>query len=359
MQIKECLNDIRQAAARIGHDVRLMEVCGTHTMTAFRSGLRSLLPENVSLLSGPGCPVCVTPQEYIDRIIAIAKLPDTLVTTFGDMLRVPGNEESLEVARAEGAGVMAVYSPMDALEEAKKNPATRVVFFGVGFETTVPTTAWTIKEAARQGVENFSVLCAHKTMPHAMAALLKGGEINIDGFMCPGHVAVITGTRIFDFLCDEHGRPCVVAGFEPLDMALATAMLLRQIAEGRAEVENEYHRSVDAEGNPAARALIEEVFAPCAAEWRGMGTIEGSGLRIRDEFAQHDAAKIFDKLSLPKAAGTPGCICGDIIRGARVPTQCALFRKTCTPAKPVGACMVSAEGTCAAYYKYAGRDQGK
>ena len=359
MAIERYFDEIRRSAAEIDRDVRLMEVCGTHTMTAFRSGLRSLLPDNVALLSGPGCPVCVTPQEYIDRIIAIAKQPDALVATFGDMLRVPGGEESLEAARADGAGVMAVYSPTDALAEAKKNPDRRVVFFGVGFETTVPTTAWTLKEAAREGVENFAVLCAHKTMPRAMAALLEGGEVKVDGFMCPGHVSVITGTGIFDFLSGEHGRPCVVAGFEAADMALATAMLLRQIAEGRAEVENEYHRSVDAEGNPAARALIDEVFEPCGAKWRGMGEIPGSGLRIREEFAQHDAARIFGNLELPETTPTPGCICGDVIRGARVPTQCPLFRKVCTPTTPVGACMVSAEGTCAAYYKYAGRERTK
>ena len=298
--------------------------------------------------------MCVTPQSYIDRIIAIARQPDTLVTTFGDMLRVPGGKESLESARADGAAVMAVYSPMDALEEAKKNPGMRVVFFGVGFETTVPTTAWTIKEAAAQKVENFSVLCAHKTMPDAMAALLDSGEVNISGFMCPGHVSVITGTRIFEPLCEHHRRPCVVAGFEAADMALAAVMLLRQIAEGRAEVENEYHRSVDEHGNPAARALIEEVFEPCGAQWRGMGEIPGSGLRIRDEFAGHDAARIFATLEVPQTAPPQGCICGDVIRGARIPTQCPLFKNVCTPASPVGACMVSAEGTCAAYYKYAG-----
>ncbi len=352
MKITECVEHIRGLADRIARPVRLMEVCGTHTMTAFRSGLRSLLPDNVTLSSGPGCPVCVTPQEYIDYAVAIAGLPDTIVATFGDMLRVPGTLSSLEAARAEGAAVMTVYSPADALKAAEDRPEAKIVFFGVGFETTAPAVAWTIKEASRRGVKNFSVLCAHKTMPYAMEALLKGGELKIDGFMCPGHVSVITGARIFGFLSRDYARPCVVAGFEPLDMALAIEMLLSQIDAGRAEVENEYHRSVDMEGNPAALALMEEVFEECPAIWRGLGVIKRSGLKIRGEFADCDASKTYSGLDLPEPVEAPGCICGDVIRGARIPPECALFRKKCTPATPVGACMVSAEGACAAYYKY-------
>ena len=349
------VEEITRLAGEVGRPVRFMEVCGTHTMAAFRSGLRSLLPANVSLLSGPGCPVCVTPNEYIDRAIAIARQPETLVTTFGDMVRVPGTEQSLEAARAAGAEVLVVYSPLDALNKAKSEPDKRVVFLGVGFETTAPTVAWTIREAQQKGISNYSVLCAHKTIPPAMSALLNDGEVAVDGFMCPGHVSVIIGARAYDFICREHNTPCVVAGFEGSDMAAAIEMLLRQMVEARAEVEIQYKRSVDMEGNVEAQATIEEVFDACDDTWRGLGVIPGSGLRIRDEFAGHDALNEFKDLDLPVSEDEPGCICGEILKGTRVPADCALFGKVCTPESPVGACMVSSEGTCAAYYRYANR----
>ncbi len=361
MNIDSHITSIRRLAEKISRPVRLMEVCGTHTVTAFRSGLRTLLPDGVSLLAGPGCPVCVTPGKYIDWIIAVAQQPDTVVATFGDMVRVPGTETSLEKVRALGAGLRLVYSPVDALNEAARNPDTRIVFFGIGFETTAPTVAWTIREAARRGLNNYSVLCAHKTMPVAMAGLLSGGEVRIDGYMCPGHVSVIIGARAFDFISREYKKPCVVAGFEPGDMALAIEMLLRQLAENRAEVEIEYRRSVGREGNPEALAAIDEIFEECEAEWRGLGTIPRSGLKIREKFAAHDASKLFSDIEPAASAENPGCICGDVIRGARTPHDCPLFRKVCTPASPVGACMVSGEGTCSTYYKYAGLEdrQGK
>jgi hydrogenase expression/formation protein HypD len=341
---------VRELAGRVGRPVRIMEVCGTHTMSAFRSGLRSVLPPGLQLLSGPGCPVCVTPGEYVDHALALADRPDTVITTFGDLLRVPGSRSSLEVARARGASVRIVYSALDALALARQE-GREVVFLGVGFETTAPGSAWAIREAAR-GVPNFSVLGAHKTMPEAMAALLRSGELRIDGFLCPGHVSVIIGSRPYEFIPREFGRPCVVTGFEPADMLEGITRLLRQVAEGRAEVEIQYTRSVSPEGNPRAQALLGEVFEPCDAEWRGLGRIPGSGLRIRDRFGAQDAARRFPGIQAAKASEPRGCRCGDVLRGAATPAECPLFRTACTPATPVGACMVSSEGTCAAYYRY-------
>jgi hydrogenase expression/formation protein HypD len=347
----EHMQGVTDFAARIGRPVKLMEVCGTHTMAAFRSGLRSILPGNVSLLSGPGCPVCVTSNGYLDLALAIAEQPDTVVATFGDMVRVPGSRSSLEQARARGARVRVVYSALDALEEARRNPATRVVFLGVGFETTAPGTAWAIHEAAIS-VPNFHVLAAHKTMPNAMAALLKGGEVQVDGFLCPGHVSVVIGSKPYEFIAREHGIPCVVTGFEPADLVAGIEMLLRQIAEKRAAVEIQYERSVSREGNAKARAAIEEVFEASDAEWRGLGLIPGSGLGIRDAFAARDAARVYAGIEAPAASEPKGCRCGDVLRGACTPAECPLFRRVCTPDNPVGACMVSSEGTCAAYFKY-------
>lgn len=347
----EHIRSVRDLAERIGRPVKLMEVCGTHTMAAFRSGLRSILPANVSLLSGPGCPVCVTPNGYLDLALAIAEQPDTVVATFGDMVRVPGSRSSLEQARARGARVRVVYSALDALEEARRSPAVRVVFLGVGFETTVPGTAWAIKEA-QGSVPNFFVLGAHKTMPRAMTVLLEGGKVQIDGFLCPGHVSVVIGSKPYEFIAREHGIPCVVTGFEPADLVAGIEMLLRQIAEKRSEVEIQYARSVTREGNAKARAAIEDVFEESDAEWRGLGRIPGSGLDIRDDFARRDAARAFAEIRVPAPSEPKGCRCGDVLRGACTPAECPLFRRACTPDGPVGACMVSSEGTCAAYFKY-------
>lgn len=351
------LESIRQLAKQIGRSVRLMEVCGTHTMTAFRSGLRSLLPPNVALLSGPGCPVCVTPDDFIDRAIAIARRP-AIITTFGDLLRVPGTESSLERERARGADIRVVYSALDALALARKHPDRNIVFLGVGFETTAPTVAWAIRQAARDGIDNFLVLSAHRTMPRAMAALLHGGEVVIDGFLCPGHVSAIIGLRPYAFICRDYALPCVVAGFEADDMLAAIEMLLKQIAEGRSQVENQYTRGVSADGNLEAQAIMTEVFEPCDVEWRGLGMIPLSGLGIREAYRAHDAQAVLMPQPSAKLAKHTACLCGDVLRGAKLPTACPLFRTACTPETPVGACMVSSEGACAAYYKYARREGG-
>jgi len=345
------IKGIEDLARQLGRDVKLMEVCGTHTMAAFRSGLRQLLPESVRLVSGPGCPVCVTDPSYIDAAIDLAGHPDVIVATFGDLVRVPGSDSSLEQERAAGASVRIVYSPSDALVLARECPSKKVVFLGVGFETTAPTVAWVIYRAAKDNVTNFSVLCAHKTMPQAMDALLRDQEVKIDGFICPGHVSVITGAQIYGFICERYRIPCVVSGFEPWDILWSIKMLLQQLVDGRAEVENEYSRSVSATGNIAAQQLMNEVFEPCDSDWRGIGTIPGSGLKIRDKYGRFDAAKVLD-VKFPEARVNPLCKCGSVLRGVATPVDCRLFGRACTPARPVGPCMVSNEGVCAAYYKY-------
>jgi hydrogenase expression/formation protein HypD len=331
--------------------VNLMEVCGTHTMVAFRSGLRQLLPGNVHMLSGPGCPVCVTDTNYIDAAIELSRNPKVIVATFGDLMRVPGSESSLEQERAGGADVRVVYSPSDALGLAREWPSKKVVFLGVGFETTAPTVAASILRAAQEKCANYLVLCAHKTMPRAMEALLKDQTVKIDGFICPGHVSVITGAAMYRFICEQYRIPCVVCGFEAWDMLKTIAMLLTQIADGRAVVEVEYSRSVDDHGNVAAQKLMAEVFEPCAAAWRGIGTIPGSGLAIRAKYAAHDAAQVLNVTFAP-ARVHPGCRCGDVLRGVITPLDCRLFGKACSPLNPFGPCMVSSEGVCAAYYRY-------
>ncbi len=344
---------MQRLAAEIGRPLTFMEVCGTHTMAAFRSGLRALLPPGVRLLSGPGCPVCVTPNRLIDKAIAISRRPGVVLAAFGDMIRVPGSEDSLERARAEGADIRVVYSAADALDLARALPERSVVFLGIGFETTTPGTAWTVLEAARAGISNFSVLAMHKTIPEAMALLLEDGEVGIDGFLCPGHVSVIIGSRPYEFICRNYHIPCVVAGFEPADMLEAMRMLLEQVRAGRAEVEIQYRRCVHPEGNAAARAAVERVFEPCDAEWRGLGIIPASGLRIRPEFREFDAEFRFPDLELPPPREPAGCICGAVLKGVRTPPDCPLFARACTPTTPVGACMVSSEGACAAYYRFA------
>jgi hydrogenase expression/formation protein HypD len=345
---------INELAQRVGRDVKFMEVCGTHTMVAFRTGLRQLLPPTVSLISGPGCPVCVTDSNYLDAAIELCRRPDLIITTFGDLLRVPGSGSSLERERAAGANVRIVYSPMDALVLARECPAKQVVFLGVGFETTAPTVAWSIWKASKEGIQNYSVLCAHKTMPQAMEALLKDQEVKIDGFICPGHVSVITGAAMYRFICEKYHIPCVVSGFEAWDMLKTIAMLLQQLAEGRTEVEVEYSRSVDERGNQAAQRLMSVVFEPGDASWRGIGTIPGSGLAIRPEYARFDAAKKLG-VTFGEARVHPGCRCGDVLRGVATPLDCKLFARACSPVHPFGPCMVSGEGVCAAYYKYEGR----
>ena len=331
--------------------VRIMEVCGTHTVSIFRAGIRSVLPDTISLLSGPGCPVCVTDQAEIDAFIALARQENVIVATFGDLMRVPGTESSLLRERSQGRDVRMVYSTMDALDLARQNPEKQVVFLGVGFETTAPTVAAAVATAAETGVGNFSVYSAHKTVPPALCALMETPGAGIDGFLLPGHVSVIIGTDAYRPFAEAYGIPCTVAGFEPVDILAGVARLVAMIEAGAPGLENAYSRAVAPGGNPKARRVLASVFEPADAVWRGIGTIAGSGLRLRGAYADFDAGRRFD-LILPEPVEPKGCACGEILTGIRTPPQCPLFGKRCTPMDPVGPCMVSSEGTCAAYYRY-------
>jgi hydrogenase expression/formation protein HypD len=345
------LEAIAETVAGYRGRMTLMEVCGTHTMAIYQHGIRALLPEAIRLISGPGCPVCVTPVGYVDHAIALARLPGTIIATFGDMVRVPGSSSSLLREKALGADVRIVYSPLDALTLAENNRQQTVVFLGVGFETTAPTVAGSILEARRRKLGNYRVLTAHKTMPTPMAALASDPELQVDGYLCPAHVSAVIGANAYLPLAETHRVPCVVTGFEPLDVLQGVLMLARQTVAGEARVENQYSRFVKPDGNPRARAILEEVFAPCDARWRGIGEIPGSGLEIRDAFADFDAARqLLVTIEEPVEHG--GCLCGEILKGKVTPKECPLFRTLCTPEDPVGACMVSSEGTCAAEYKY-------
>ncbi len=328
-----------------------MEVCGTHTVAIFRHGIRSLLPEGLKLLSGPGCPVCVTSIKDIDTAIAIARRGDAILTTFGDMMRVPGGKQSLMEVRAEGADIRIVYSPLDSLKIAKENKDKKVVFFSAGFETTAPSAAATVAEAERLGIPNFYLYSVHKVVPPALEALLVSEDVRIDGFILPGHVSTIIGTMPYKFIPEKYSIPCAVTGFDADDIFGGIAMLLKQIIEGKASVEVEYKTVVKEEGNPKAIHFIEDVFEPSDSYWRGIGMIPGSGLRLRDKWAHRDAEKVYD-LEVPDIAEPRGCMCGLVLRGIKMPSECPLFAKVCTPDKPVGACMVSSEGSCAAYYRY-------
>jgi len=331
--------------------VSIMEVCGTHTVSIHRAGLKGLLPAKLRLVSGPGCPVCVTPQTYVDALIDLAQRPGVRVATYGDMIRVPGLETTLEQVTGRGARVSIVYSVMDALEVARREPGEQIVFAGVGFETTTPATAVALKTARAEGLSNFSVLSAHKLIIPAMRALLASGEVRIDGFLCPGHVSVIIGADAYKEIAEQFARPCVVAGFDPMEILLGIEMIVGQLASKRAEVGNAYARAVSGRGNLAAWAMIEEVFEVADTPWRGLGTIPGSGLAIRDSLADFDAARRFG-LEISDREDAHGCRCGDVIRGAIEPPDCPLFAKACTPRDPVGPCMVSREGSCRAHYKY-------
>jgi hydrogenase expression/formation protein HypD len=333
------------------YSVNLMEICGGHTLTIVKYGLQELLPAQIRLISGPGCPVCVTSQEYIDTALELCKLPEVIVTSFGDMLRVPGSYSSLAREKARGADVRVCLSSLDAVEIARLKQDRQVVFLGIGFETTAPTIASAIKTAYIQNLHNFSVLSALKTIPSAMRALMQSGETDIQGFICPGHVSAITGTGLYEPIVKNYAIPCVVSGFEPTDMLCSIAMIMAQLKEGKSRVENQYKRSVKPQGNTRALALMEEIFTEQDSIWRGLGIIPGSGLAVRDSYSMYDAAKKFS-LTPPPATENPACICGAVMRGIRMPSDCALFGKKCTPQNPVGACMVSAEGSCGIYYKY-------
>ncbi|MBM4144305.1 MAG: hydrogenase formation protein HypD [Lentisphaerae bacterium] len=330
--------------------VNIMEICGSHTMAAARYGLRDLLPPRVRLISGPGCPVCVTPPGYVDAAIELAGRGVT-IATFGDMLQVPGSSSSLAQARAAGARIEVCYSPRRALELAAAEPAREVVFLAIGFETTIAPVASLVDLAARERVANLSLLVSFKLVPPALRAVLADPDLSIDAFLCPGHVSAITGTAVYEPFARDRGKPCVIAGFEPLDILFGLCGILAQLAEGRAAVENLYRRAARDAGNPIARAVMERFLRPAAAYWRGIGVLPESGLVLRDEFAAYDAEKRFG-LKVGAGREYPGCMCGDVIKGKRLPAQCPLFAKRCTPADPVGPCMVSAEGSCAASYKY-------
>lgn len=329
-------------------EYRLMEVCGTHTMAIFRFGLRDLLPENIRLISGPGCPVCVTPNGYLDRAIAIAGLPDVIITTFGDMMRVPGSFSSLEKEKAKGRNIKVVYSTDDALEVARKNPDKEVIFLGIGFETTAPTVASSIKAAQKNGIDNYSVLCGHKTMPEVLEVLVSDRNISVDGFLLPGHVSAIIGARPYEFLAEKYGKRCVIAGFEPADILQAILMLVTQ---KKPKVEIQYKRIIDLGGNTLAQKVMEDVFEKTTSEWRGIGKVKDSGLKIKNKFLLYDAETRF-KVKIRSPKENKGCICGEVLKGIKTPLECRLFGKVCDPENPVGSCMVSTEGTCAAYYKY-------
>ena len=331
--------------------VNLMEVCGTHTMVIFKQGLKGMLPKNVNLLSGPGCPVCVTSQEDIDKAIVLARDKEVIITTFGDMIRVPGTNSSLEQEKADGADVRIIYSPSEALKVARENPARKVVFLAIGFETTSPLIAASLLDAQKEKIDNFFVFATHKLIPPAMEVLSKSKEVNIDGFICPGHVSVTIGSDAYRFIAENYNLPCVIGGFEPLDVLQSIYMLLKQIKERRARVEIEYFRAVHPQGNRIAQQLISEVFEVTDVRWRGLGIIPKSGLRLKEEFSDFDAEREFQP-KVKRSKENPDCACGQVLKGIKKPTQCKLYRRICTPEKPYGPCMVSSEGTCAAYYKY-------
>jgi len=331
--------------------VNLMEVCGTHTVAIFKSGIKKLLPENICLISGPGCPVCVTNQNDIDQMIALAQEKDVIITTFGDMLKVPGSVSSLEKERAKGADIRIVYSPLDSLEIARQNKNKEIIFLAVGFETTSPATASIINDAYAQKLHNFSVYCDHKVIPEAMQVLLEAGEIKLDGFICPGHVSAIIGSRAYEFIARDYKVPCVISGFEPIDILESILMLLRQITRKTAAVEIEYKRAVHAQGNLLAQKILAATFVKSDAAWRGLGVIKGSGYKLNKKFGNFDARSKFN-LKSNKSVEQKGCLCGEVLRGVKNPSQCRLFAKSCTPENPYGPCMVSTEGTCAAWYKY-------
>ncbi len=342
---------IDRITATATRPMTLMEVCGTHTVAIAKNGLRDVLPDSVRLLSGPGCPVCVTSNADIDTAIEFARQPGVTVATFGDMMKVPGSRSSLSREKADGHDVRVIYSPLDALALAEREPERHIVFIGVGFETTAPLIAAAIKRAHAAGLGNFSVFSAHKTVPAALGALVNDPEVAVEGLILPGHVSAIIGLAPYRFLAEEYRVPSVITGFEPVDVLQGVWMLVSQLAEGRAAVEIGYTRSVPEEGNPTARAMIEEVFEPADAEWRGIGVIPSTGLAIREEYATFDAL-----LRVPVSPEPPveiaGCQCGEVLRGVVLPYECRLFGTACVPEHPVGPCMVSSEGSCAAYYRY-------
>jgi hydrogenase expression/formation protein HypD len=346
--------NIKKLLDIIGRPVNLMEVCGTHTVAIFRHGIRNIIPKEINLLSGPGCPVCVTPLKDVDTAIAISQLDGVILSTFGDMMRVPGSKQSLYHAQAEGAQIRVVYSPMDALKLASKENGKTVVFFATGFETTSPSIAGTIFEAERLGIKKFFLYSAHKLIPPALHALVCSHDMKVDGFILPGHVSTIIGSRPYGFIASDYRIPSVITGFEATDILQGIMMILNQIAANKAEVEIQYKRVVREEGNQRALSLLYEYFEPCDSHWRGLGVIPRSGLTLKERMKHRDARTLYD-IDIPDTQEPKSCLCGQVLRGIKKPTDCVLFGKKCTPEHPVGACMVSTEGSCAAYYKYSPR----
>ena len=348
-EIKKLVTEIEVCKHR---PLYIMEVCGGHTHSIFRYGLEGMLPKEIELVHGPGCPVCVLPMGRVDDCIALAEMPNTIFTTFGDAMRVPGSKKSLLQAKADGADVRMVYSPLDALDLARKNPDKQVVFFGLGFETTMPSTAFTVLQAKADGIKNFSLFCNHITIIPTVKAILDSPDMQIDGFLGPGHVSMVIGIEPYEFIADHYKRPLVVAGFEPLDVLHSVWMVLKQIAEGRAEIENQYSRIVPDHGNDEALAAVSEVFELREFfEWRGLGSIDHSGVRMRSEYIDFDAERKFTVPDI-KIADPKSCQCGEVLKGVIKPFACKVFGKACTPETPLGALMVSSEGACAAYYQY-------
>lgn len=348
--VKRILAELRVLAGE--KPVSIMEVCGTHTVAVYRSGIAGLLPKNLRLISGPGCPVCVTSESDLYRFFSLSRKKGTIITTFGDLLRVPAGKTSLEKEGAKGADIRIVYSPMDALAIAKKNPGKDVVFLGIGFETTAPTIAGTVLEAKRMGLKNFFLFSALKTIPAAMEALLNLPGVRIDGYLCPGHVSVIIGSNPYRFISKDYHRPAVVAGFQPEDILEGLLLILKQIKSGKPKVEIQYRAAVHPKGNEIAQKIIRRVFTTGPASWRGLGVIPKTGLKIRMEFQRFDGQTHFNLPEGEIIKPNPACCCGEVITGAIMPEDCRQFRKRCTPEKPLGPCMVSMEGTCAAHYKY-------
>jgi hydrogenase expression/formation protein HypD len=335
-----------------GRQYKFMEVCGGHTHTIYKHGLEDYLPETVTLVHGPGCPVCVIPMGRVDDAIYIARQPDVIMTSFGDMMRVPGSNDTFFDANAAGTSIKMVYSPLDALKIARQNPDKRVVFMAIGFETTAPSTAMTVLRAAADGIDNFSIFCNHVTIIPAIKAILDSPDLRLDGFIGPGHVSTVIGCRPYDFISREYGKPIVVAGFEPLDILQSIYQLLIQLAEGRCEVENQYSRVVPWDGNLKAMQVINEVMELRPYfEWRGLGFISHSALRVREEYARFDSERIFD-LPGVRVADPKACQCGEVLKGVLKPWECKVFGTACTPETPIGTCMVSPEGACAAYYNF-------
>ncbi|WBT09744.1 hydrogenase formation protein HypD [Corynebacterium sp. SCR221107] len=354
---RQLIERIQEMSTKLDHPIKLMEICGGHTHTIYRYGLENLLPDNIDFVHGPGCPVCVIPMGRVDDALWLASQPDVILTTFGDMMRVPGSDYSLMQARAQGCDIRFVYSPLDSLKIAEENPDKKVVFFAVGFETTAPSTAVTLKYAKERKLSNFSVFSNHVTIEPPLRAIADGGETQVDGFIGPGHVATVVGTEAFEFLPQEFNLPVAVCGFEPLDILQGTAMLIEQfvsgeVAKGNAKVENQYARVVRPEGNPAARALLDRVFTiRDTFEWRGLGWLDNSGMGISEEFAEFDAERLFE-VPGKRVADPVACECGSVLTGHIKPWQCKVFGTACTPDTPIGTCMVSPEGACAAYYNF-------